>query len=203
MLVAIAGGSASGKSTLAGLLKEHYGKRAVLVYQDNYYLPHTHIEPEKRKLINYDCPEAFDTKLLVRQLGELKSGIAVEAPLYDYCIHDRQAVTQTVIPSDIIILDGILVLYDEPLRRLIDISAFVSLDSGERLKRRAERDFSQRCRPYEETQKQFFDSVDPMHNRYIEPERAFADIVIDGRDISGEYRKLIELIDERFQKGEK
>ena len=176
-IIGIAGGTGSGKSTFPNRLKDAFGSQIAVLYHDNYYRSHDDLPFEKRKKLNYDHPDAFETELLVKHLARLKEGQAVECPVYDYTVHNRSQKTIRVEPKPVILLEGILVLFDERLRDLLDIKVFVDADADERILRRILRDTKERGRDVEGIVTQYLTTVKPMHNLYVEPTRVFADII--------------------------
>ena len=176
-IIGIAGGTGSGKSTFTNRLKDAFGSQIAVLYHDNYYRSHDDLPFEKRKKLNYDHPDAFETELLVKHLARLKEGQAVECPVYDYTVHNRSQKTIRVEPKPVILLEGILVLFDERLRDLLDIKVFVDADADERILRRILRDTKERGRDVEGIVTQYLTTVKPMHNLYVEPTRVFADII--------------------------
>ena len=176
-IIGIAGGTGSGKSTFTNRLKDAFGSQIAVLYHDNYYRSHDDLPFEKRKKLNYDHPDAFETELLVKHLARLKEGQAVECPVYDYTVHNRSQKTIRVEPKPVILLEGILVLFDERLRDLLDIKVFVDADADERILRRILRDTKERGRDVEGIITQYLTTVKPMHNLYVEPTRVFADII--------------------------
>ena len=176
-IIGIAGGTGSGKSTFTNRLKDAFGSQIAVLYHDNYYRSHDDLPFEKRKKLNYDHPDAFETELLVKHLARLKEGQAVECPVYDYTVPNRSQKTIRVEPKPVILLEGILVLFDERLRDLLDIKVFVDADADERILRRILRDTKERGRDVEGIVTQYLTTVKPMHNLYVEPTRVFADII--------------------------
>ncbi len=178
IIIGIAGGTGSGKSTFTNRLKSEFGEDVAVVYHDNYY-KHQTIPFEERKKVNYDHPDAFETELLVEHLKMLKQGQAVECPVYDYSIHNRSDETVRIEPKKIILLEGILVLADPRLRDMIDIKIFVEADADERILRRIVRDVKERGRDLDNIVEQYLTTVKPMHYLYVEPTKARADIIIN------------------------
>lgn len=179
VIIGIAGGTGSGKSTFTNRLKKCFGKKISVLYYDNYYKAHDDIPFEERKIINYDHPDAFETDLLIQHLLLLKEGKSIECPIYDYSIHNRTKDTTTIFPSEVIIVEGIMVLYDDRLRDLLNIKIFVEADADERILRRVIRDVKERGRDVEGIAKQYLSSVKPMHYIYVEPTKSMADIIIN------------------------
>jgi uridine kinase len=183
-IVGIAGGTASGKTTIAQQIAQAGGSdRVVVVALDRYYRSQAHIRPEQRTAINYDHPDALEFELLISHLKQLQSGIAIDAPLYDFASHSRDPHHTTRIePKPVIVVEGILVLANTELCTLLDLKVFVATPDRIRLARRTERDTEQRGRSIESVNSQWNDSVQPMHQVFCEPSRALADIVVDGCD---------------------
>ena len=179
IFIGIAGGTGSGKSTFTNRLKEAFGDRVSVVYYDNYYRRRDELPFEERKKINYDHPDAFETQMLIDHIHKLKNGEAVECPVYDYTIHNRSDKTIMIRPAEVILVEGIMVLQNEELRKLLDIKVYVEADADERILRRVIRDVKERGRDVEGIAKQYLTTVKPMHYLYVEPTRAMADIVIN------------------------
>ena len=156
IIIGIAGGTGSGKSTFTNRIKEEFGDRVCVVYYDNYYKAHDDMSFEERKLINYDHPDSFETDLLVEHLHKLKEGIPIRCPVYDYTIHNRTDKTIEIKPADVIIIEGILVLYDSVIR-----------------------DVKERGRDVEGIAMQYLTTVKPMHYAFVEPTKYTADLVIN------------------------
>jgi uridine kinase len=185
LIIGIAGGSGSGKSTIARRLVEEFGDKVTVLRHDDYYKAHHDITYEERTRINYDCPEAFDTDLMAEHLRLLREGRAVDCPVYDYTVHDRSDEVRRVEPNSVLIIDGILVLAEKQLRDLMDIKIFVDTDADVRIIRRIIRDVRDRRRTLESVVDQYLGTVKPMHEMYVEPSKKFADIIIPegGRNI--------------------
>lgn len=182
VIIGIAGGTGSGKTTLTNKLKEKLGTRAAVICHDSYYKRTDETDISKRSRINYDSPDAFDTKLLTEHINELKNGNCINCPVYDYAQHNRTDRTVLIKPAPVIVIEGILVLQSRELRELMDLKIFVDADADERVLRRLSRDISQRGRTVEDIMEQYRKTVKPMHDKYVEPSKRFADIVV----ISGE-----------------
>ena len=179
ILIGIAGGTGSGKTTLANKLIDSFGNDEVSILRhDNYYKRHDEMSYDERALLNYDHPDAFETDLLVRQIEELKAGKSIEHPTYDYVEHNRAKETIHMEPMPVIIVEGILVLENEELRKRMDLKVFVDTDAEERLIRRILRDTRERGRSVESVLNQYKDTVKPMHEKYIEPSKEYADVII-------------------------
>lgn len=177
-IVAIAGGSASGKSTIVKIIAETYKDDLIVVGHDNYYRAHDDIDFEERKLLNYDHPKAFDTDFFCEGLIKLVNGEEIDMPQYDYTIHTRSKETVKVKAKKIILIEGILVLYEKKIRDITDTKVFVDADSDIRLKRRILRDTVERGRSVESCLTQYIEQVKPMHEKYVEPSKKYADIII-------------------------
>ncbi|MBQ1457837.1 MAG: uridine kinase [Butyrivibrio sp.] len=178
-IIGIAGGTGSGKSTFTNRLKHIFKDQVTVLYYDNYYRAHDDLPFEERKKINYDHPDAFETDLLLEHLKMLKAGKSIECPVYDYTQHNRSDEVTVVNPSNIILLEGILVLADERLRDQMDIKIFVEADADERILRRVVRDVKERGRDIDNIVDQYLTTVKPMHYLYVEPTKMYADIVIN------------------------
>lgn len=179
IIIGVAGGTGSGKSTFTNRLKEAFGDKITVIYHDNYYKCRDDIPFEERKKLNYDSPDAFETDLLIKHLKALKNGESILCPVYDFTVHNRSGKTVLVKPSDVIVVEGILVLCDTTLRSMFDIKIYVEADADERILRRVIRDVKERGRDVEGIAEQYLTTVKPMHYIYVEPTRALADIVIN------------------------
>ena len=179
IIIGIAGGTGSGKSTFTNRLKSILRDQVTVLYYDNYYRAHDDIPFEERQKINYDHPDAFETDLLLEHLKELKEGKTIQCPVYDYTKHNRSDKVVEVKPSKIILLEGILVLSDTRLRDMMDYKIFVEADADERILRRVLRDVKERGRDIENIVNQYLSTVKPMHYLYVEPTKMYADIVIN------------------------
>ena len=179
IMIGIAGGSGSGKSTFTNRIKAEFGDKVTVIYHDNYYKSNDGIPFEIRQKNNYDSPEAFETDLLISHLKALRRGETVQCPVYDYSQHNRTDKTVELKPSKIIIVEGILVLENPELRSLFDIKIYVEADADERIIRRIIRDVKERGRQVEDISTQYLTTVKPMHYLYVEPTKAKADIVIN------------------------
>jgi uridine kinase len=180
LMIGIAGGTGSGKSTFTDRLRETFGDDIAVIYHDNYYRRNDGISIADRESINYDHPDSLETELLVEHLIKLRSGIAINSPIYDFTVHNRLDRTERIEPKRIIIVEGILVLADKRLRDLFDIKIYVEADADERILRRVVRDMKERGRDIEGIVRQYLTTVKPMHNMFVEPSRAKADFVING-----------------------
>ena len=178
-IIGIAGGTGSGKSTFTNRLKDYFGDRVTVIYHDDYYKAHDEIPFEERQYINYDHPDSLETDLLVAHLEALREGRSIECPVYDFTRHTRSHRTKIIEPSQVIIVEGILIFQDERLRNLFDIKIFVEADADERILRRVLRDMNERGRDLENIINQYLTTVKPMHYLYVEPTKTLADIVIN------------------------
>ena len=179
IIIGIAGGTGSGKTTLTEKLRDHFGADEVsVINHDSYYKRHDELPYEERCKLNYDHPDSFDTALMIAHLQELRAGHPVQVPVYDYTIHNRSDKTVTVQPAPVIIVEGILIFENEELRNLMDIRIYVDTDADIRLCRRIKRDVNKRGRTLESVLKQYQDTVKPMHERYVEPSKKYANIVV-------------------------
>ena len=178
LVVGIAGGSGSGKTTLMKNLIAEFGDVATVISHDNYYKRHDELTYEERCLLNYDEPAAFETDLMVRQLDMLCLGQAIDCPVYDFTVHNRSGETTRIEPTKVIIVEGILIFENEALRNLMDIRIFVDTDADIRLCRRIKRDVNKRGRSLESVLMQYQQTVKPMHEKYVEPSKKYANIVV-------------------------
>ena len=177
-IVGIAGGSASGKTTIVNNIKELFLNDIELISHDNYYLSNDDKTMEERVKLNYDHPSSFDTDKMIEDVKKLKAGEIIYRPVYDYTQHTRAKEVVEVHPKKVIILEGILILEDPRLRDLMDIKVFVDTDADERLMRRILRDTQERGRTVESVLNQYVTTVKPMHEQFVEPSKKYADIII-------------------------
>jgi uridine kinase len=178
-IVGIAGGTGSGKTTVADKLAQAMpAGRCVTIEHDAYYRDQGHLPAEDRDAINYDHPTALDSELLARHLAELRGGRAIEAPIYDFATHTRRRETRSLAPARVIIVEGILVFAEPALRELMDIKIFVDTDPDIRLMRRIRRDLEERGRTLSSVRDQYHTTVRPMHLEYVEPSKRWADLII-------------------------
>ncbi len=178
IVIGIAGGTGSGKTTITRKLVERFGADVTVIYHDNYYKAHHDMTYEERSKLNYDHPDSFDTELLVKDLAALRRGEAIECPVYDYTIHDRSNQTLTIHPARVIIVEGILIFHPVELRDQMDIKIFVDADADERILRRIQRDVKERGRSLDSVISQYLTTVKPMHDAFVEPSKRYADIII-------------------------
>ena len=178
LVIGIAGGTGSGKTTLMKNLIQRYGDSVCVLSHDNYYRRLDHLTYEERCKINYDEPAALETDLMAHHLDLLRQGESIQCPVYDFTNHNRSDETITVHPNRVIIVEGILIFENQPLRELMDIRIFVDTDADVRLCRRIKRDVTKRGRTLESVLLQYQQTVKPMHEKYVEPSKRFAHIVV-------------------------
>ncbi len=179
LFIGITGGSGSGKTTIVNkIFSEVPEKSIAIIEQDAYYKDQSHLSFEERCKTNYDHPFAFDTDLLIEHIEQLKNGHAIEKPVYDYEVHNRKKETVLIEPKEIIIIEGLLVFYDERIRNLLDIKIFVDTDPDIRLIRRIIRDINERARTVDSVIAQYINTVRPAHEQFIEPTKKYADIIV-------------------------
>lgn len=184
ILIGIAGGTASGKTSIAQILKDDFKdtQSVTIIKEDDYYKDQSNMTYEERCKTNYDHPLAFDFDLMTEQLKELLCGNTIQKPTYDYTVHNRSDVIETVEPSDVIILEGLFALYNPEIRELEDIKVFIDTDADKRFIRRLKRDIVERQRTMENVMDQYLTTVKPMHDQFIEPTKKYANIIIpDGK----------------------
>ena len=197
MIIGVAGGTGSGKTTLARHIANAFGDRVAVITHDSYYRTQDNKTIEERALQNYDHPDAFETDLLCRHLEMLANGQAVDVPVYDYTIHNRASATVRVEPKPVIVLEGILLFSDETLRSKMDLKIFVDTDADERILRRIMRDTSERGRTLESVIKQYLTTVKPMHDAFVEPYKRYADVIVPG---GGDNPAALDMIISRIHK---
>ncbi len=177
-IVGVAGGTASGKTTIVNQIAEYFGKDIVVISHDSYYKAHDEMSYEERSHLNYDHPDSFESERMANDIRDLIKGHTIEVPVYDYTIHNRSDRTITVVPKPVIIIEGILVLENKELRDLMDAKIYVDTDADERLMRRIRRDMAERARSIESIMGQYAATVKPMHEEFVEPSKKYADIII-------------------------
>ena len=178
LVIGIAGGTGSGKTTLMKNLIARFSEDVTVLSHDNYYKRHDELTYEERCLLNYDEPAALETDLMAYHLDLLRHGQAIDCPVYDFTVHNRSQETVHIVPRKVIIVEGILIFENKPLRDLMDIKIFVDTDADVRLCRRIKRDVRMRGRTLESVLEQYQETVKPMHEMYVEPSKKFADIVV-------------------------
>ena len=197
LVIGIAGGSGSGKTTLMKNLVEKFGEDVAVISHDNYYKRHDELTYEQRCLINYDEPDAFETDLMAKHLDLLKQGQAIECPVYDYTVHNRSNEVVRIEPRPVIIVEGILIFADEALRELMDIRIFVDTDADVRLCRRIKRDVNKRGRTLASVLSQYQQTVKPMHEKYVEPSKKYANLIVPE---GGKNYVALDMIIDRIQR---
>ena len=197
LVIGIAGGTGSGKTTLMKNIIQRFGGAVTVLSHDNYYKRHDELPLEEREKLNYDEPDALETDLMARHLEQLRRGEAIDCPVYDFTVHNRSDETIRVVPQRVIIVEGILIFENEPLRNLMDIRIFVDTDADIRLCRRIKRDVNKRGRTLESVLTQYQQTVKPMHEKYVEPSKRFADIVVPE---GGKNAVALDLIMGRIQR---
>ena len=178
LVIGIAGGSGSGKTTLLKNIIEAFGPSITVISHDNYYKRHDEMTYEERCKLNYDEPAALETDLMVRQLDALRRGEEILCPVYDFTVHNRSDETLLIKPERVIIVEGILIFENKELRDLMDIKIYVDADADIRICRRIKRDVNKRGRSLESVINQYQETVKPMHEKYVEPSKKYADIVV-------------------------
>jgi len=196
LFLGIAGGSGSGKSTIARAIFAAIAPgpnqdQVVLIEQDHYYRKQSHLSYEERERVNYDHPDSIEVDLLCAQLDALRRGESILRPTYDFSIHDRAPEPERVPAATVVVVEGILVLADERLRERLDVKIYVDTDADIRLMRRIRRDLEHRGRTFGQVRKQYYDTVRPMHLAFVEPSKRFADVIVPE---GGENRVALELI---------
>lgn len=178
MIIGIAGGTGSGKTTITKKLMNQFGDDVSVIYHDNFYKAHHDMPYEERCRLNYDHPSAFDTDLLIEALKELRRGNSITCPVYDYSIHDRTDKTITVHPAPVVVVEGILIFENPQLCEQMDVKIFVDTDADVRILRRIVRDVRDRGRSLESVINQYLTTVKPMHEEFVEPSKRRADIIV-------------------------
>ena len=178
LVIGIAGGTGSGKSTLTKQLVNHFGDQITVLKHDDYYKAHDEMTYEERTHLNYDHPNAFDTDLMLQHLRQLKKGEPINCPIYDYTVHNRSRNFQVIYPTKVIIVEGILIFENKELCKEMDIKIFVDTDADIRIIRRIQRDVIERARSLESVISQYMNTVKPMHEEFVEPSKKNADIIV-------------------------
>ena len=195
IVIGIAGGTCSGKSTLIQKIKDEFGDAITMLSHDFYYKAHNDIPFEERKRLNYDHPDSFDTDLMIEHIRKLMEGESIERPVYDFTIHNRIDETVTVMPSKVIVVEGILIFENRELRDMCDIKVFIDTDADVRIIRRIVRDVSERGRTLESVVTQYLTTVKLMHEQFVEPSKKYVDVIIP----EGGYNKVaLEMLNERI-----
>ena len=178
LVIGIAGGTGSGKTTLMKNLIEEFQSDVTILSHDNYYKRHDDLTYDERCKLNYDEPAALETDLMAYHLDQLRHGQAIDCPVYDFTQHNRSDETICIEPKKVIIVEGILIFENQPLRDLMDIRVFVDTDADVRLCRRIKRDVNKRGRSLESVLQQYQETVKPMHELYVEPSKKYANIIV-------------------------
>ncbi len=195
IVIGIAGGTGSGKSTMIKKIKEQFSDEIIILSHDFYYKMHNDIPFEERKKLNYDHPNAFDTELMLDHIKELKKGHAIRRPVYDFTIHNRVEETQEIKPAKVIIVEGILIFENKDLLDLFDIKVFIDTDADVRIIRRILRDVRERGRTLDSVVSQYLTTVKLMHEEFVEPSKKNADIIVP----EGGYNVVaLEMLNERI-----
>ena len=197
MIIGVAGGTGSGKTTLAAHIARKFGDKVAVITHDSYYRAQNDKTYEERCTQNYDHPDAFETELLKSHVKALVNGKAVDVPVYDYTVHNRSNKTVTVMPKTVIVLEGILLFHDKELRDMMDLKIFVDTDADERILRRIIRDTEDRGRTLDSVITQYLTTVKPMHNAFVEPYKRYADIIVPG---GGSNPVVLDMIMTRISK---
>jgi uridine kinase len=197
IIIGVAGGTASGKTTVAdAILGRVGGDRIAYIQHDSYYRDLSHLPLEERRKLNFDHPDALETKLLVRHLQQLQAGQPIEVPTYDFATYQRRDETRRVKPRRVILVEGILIFVDRELREMMDVKLYVDTDSDLRFIRRLQRDIKERDRTLETVINQYLNTVRPMHLEFVEPSKRYADVIIPA---GGFNEAAIQMIVARIQ----
>lgn len=196
IVIGIAGGTGSGKSTLVQKIKEEFRDEIAILSHDFYYKRHDDMSYEDRCALNYDHPNAFDTDLMIEHIRQLKAWTVVERPVYDFSIHNRVDETVAVHPAKVVVAEGILIFENQELRDLCDIKVFIDTDADVRILRRILRDVRERGRTLDSVVSQYLTTVKPMHEQFVEPSKKYVDLIIPE---GGYNRVALEMLNERIQ----
>lgn len=195
IVIGIAGGTGSGKSTLVQKIKEEFRDEIAILSHDFYYKRHDDMSYEDRCALNYDHPNAFDTDLMIEHIRQLKAWTVVERPVYDFSIHNRVDETVAVHPAKVVVAEGILIFENQELRDLCDIKVFIDTDADVRILRRILRDVRERGRTLDSVVSQYLTTVKPMHEQFVEPSKKYVDLIIPE---GGYNRVALEMLNERI-----
>lgn len=198
LFIGLAGGSGSGKTTIAEEVVKRLSGKVALLHHDAYYRHRVDLTFEERTRVNYDHPSSLETELLISHLEDLRTGLAVEHPVYDFAEHLRAEETIRIEPAPVIVVEGILVLSQSELRSELDLKIFVDTDPDVRLARRLERDISERGRSVDSVIEQYFATVRPMHLEFVDPSRRYADLIIPEGYNPAAVATVVELIRSRL-----
>lgn len=197
IVIGVAGGSGSGKTTLVRALVDRFGDDITVLSHDNYYKRHDELPLEERRLLNYDHPDAFDTDMMIDHLRQLKAGLAIECPTYDYTVHNRAEAVLRIEPRPVIVVEGILIFQNPELCSEMDIRIFVDADADVRLCRRIRRDVNKRGRTVDSVIGQYLATVKPMHEQFVEPSKKNAHLIVPE---GGKNLIALEMIINRIQR---
>lgn len=196
LIIGIAGGTGSGKTTLTSRLKERFGNDVSVISHDNYYRSQDDIPFEERVKMNYDHPDSFETDLLISHLEQLRKGYSIECPIYSFSEHTRTKQTRKINPTKVIIVEGILIFQNPELLNMINIRIYVDTDPDVRILRRILRDVKERGRSLDSVVTQYLSTVKPMHEQFVEPSKRNADIIV----LEGGYNLVaLDMIIQRIQ----
>ena len=196
LVIGIAGGSGSGKTTITENLVRKFGSSVTVIHHDSYYKEHHNMPYEERCLLNYDHPDSFDTAMLIEAVRDLKEGKSVVCPVYDYTIHDRSDNTIVINPAPVVVVEGILIFENRELCDMMDIKIFVDADADVRILRRILRDVRDRGRSLESVIDQYLTTVKPMHEQFVEPSKRNADLIIP---VGGYNRVALDMVLQRVK----
>ena len=201
LLVGIAGGTGSGKTTLCWEIVKCFGSDAVIIFHDMYYKALSHVPPEERCHHNFDHPDALDNDLFHRHLGALKFGKPVKMPEYDFLTHIRTGSVRIINPTEVILAEGIMLFADSRIRNRLDLKIFIDLDSDIRFIRRLNRDMKERGRDVDSIVEQYLSSVKPMHDQYVEPSKEYADLIVSEDNMDRARHMIIGIVN-RMKNGQ-
>lgn len=201
LMIGIAGGTGSGKTTLTQRIKNRFEGEVAVVYHDSYYRRHDDLTYEERTHLNYDHPDALETDLLIDHLQKLREGKSIECPVYDFSQHNRSNDIEVIEPRKVIIVEGILIFQDPALRAQLDLKVFVDADADIRILRRLRRDLVERGRTVDSVISQYESTVKPMHNLFVEPTKQYADIIVPSiSDTSAAADLIVQKIENHLRK---
>lgn len=201
LVIGIAGGTNSGKTTLTRRLAERFASEVTTLAHDSYYKAHDDLTYEQRTHLNYDAPDAFENELMIRHLDQLIAGASIQCPVYDFTVHNRSAATERLDTAPVILVEGILIFAEKELRDRLDVKIFVDAPADVRILRRLLRDTMERGRTVESIVDQYLDTVRPMHELHVEPSKQYADmIVLHGGKNDAAYAMLEGLVERHLQR---
>lgn len=201
LIIGIAGGTGSGKTTITEKIKEHFGDDVTVITHDNYYKAHDSLTYEERSNLNYDHPSSLDTDLLIEHLRLLREGREIISPIYDFTIHNRSKETMKISPNKVMVVEGILIFENTELCKLFDIKLFVDTDADVRILRRISRDVKERGRSLDSVINQYLSTVKPMHEQFVEPSKKNADLIIpEGGHNTVAIDMILQKIEKHIQK---